>query len=117
MRDAVKPDVLHGIVRKLSIQALEGDVAAAKLLLDRVCGKPRTEQPACDFDLPAVRCAADLPIAFDCVTRAAASGEITVDDAARFAGVLELARRAIETSELADRVAQIESHLSARRSA
>ena len=61
-----------------------------------------------------IETAADLPAAFQRVAQAAASGEIPIDDAARFAGVLELARRAIETSALADRVAQLEAHLGDR---
>ncbi len=36
VRDALEPKVLHGIVRKLSMLALEGDVGAAKILLERV---------------------------------------------------------------------------------
>ena len=111
VRDAIEPETMHGIVRKLSIRALEGDVGAAKVLLERVCGKPRTEQPEYTFQLPPIETAADLPAAFQRVAQAAASGEIPIDDATRFAGVLELARRAIETSQLSDRVAQLEAHV------
>ncbi len=114
VHDAIDPRVLHGIVRKLAVRALEGDVGAAKVVLERVCGKPRTEQPEYAFELPPIETAADLPAAFQRVAQGAASGEIPIDDAARFAGVLELARRAIETSALADRVAQLEAHLGDR---
>ena len=111
IRDAVDPRTLHGVIRKLSIKALEGDVGAAKLLLDRVCGKVRDAQPDRLFDLRPVECASDLPRAFEQVMRAAAAGDITADDATRFGSLLEFMRRSIETSELAARLERLEAHV------
>jgi hypothetical protein len=38
--EAVEPDKLKAIVLSLVQQALDGDVAAARLVLERLCGKP-----------------------------------------------------------------------------
>ena len=40
VRDAIAPDELRQVLRKLLAMALGGDVQAARVLLDRVCGRP-----------------------------------------------------------------------------
>jgi predicted ATP-grasp superfamily ATP-dependent carboligase len=38
--DAVEPDDVRAVIQRMLILALEGDVAAARLLLDRLLGPP-----------------------------------------------------------------------------
>lgn len=44
--EAVEPDQLRAVVLKLVEQALAGDVAAARLVLERLCGKPEASTTA-----------------------------------------------------------------------
>src|SRR5690606_4735037 len=106
--DAIEPRVIGAVMKRLAKSALEGDITAAKVLLDRVLGRPGTEFVASDFELPAVESADDVAKAFQSLLQHAAAGRVSAEDAARYAGVLELSRRAIETAELDARLKRIE---------
>ena len=60
-------------------------------------------------DLPVVADAAGVVEALARITAAAAGGEITTDEAAALAGLVETQRRAIETQELEARIAALEA--------
>jgi hypothetical protein len=86
------------------------DVAAARLLMDRTLGKPRSEsaQPLA-MELPdGLASPREIAVAAHALLRAMAAGEISPEDAQRGAMVVEAARRAVETEELAQRVADLE---------
>jgi hypothetical protein len=63
---------------------------------------------AIHLTLPAIDTAAGVSEAQSAAVAAMAEGEITPDEAATIAGVLESKRRAIETTELEARVALLE---------
>jgi hypothetical protein len=84
-----------------------GDMAAARLVLDRIY-QPRKGR-AIKLDLPKVETAAGLMAAMGVVIDAMAQGEISADEATAVAGVLELRRRAIETMEIEARLAALEA--------
>jgi hypothetical protein len=63
------------------------------------------------FNLPAVAKAEDLPGGIAAVNRQVADGEISPDEGALIVGLLEAHRKAIETSELATRVAALEERM------
>ena len=59
---AVTPEHIQGIIRKATMQALKGDVVAARLVLDRTCGRspdPAPQAEALDVELPKLATAAD----------------------------------------------------------
>jgi hypothetical protein len=86
--------------------AKSGDVAAMRLVLDRVDPAPRDR--AVEVDLPRVASIADVPAVALALISAAARGEITPGEAQNFMGLLEGYRKAIETAELAARVEALE---------
>src|ERR1700730_18255492 len=60
------------------------------------------------FDLPPVKTAADIAGAVGGLARAMAAGELTTDEASAAASVLEMHRRAIETTEIELRLQKLE---------
>jgi hypothetical protein len=90
------------------------DVAAARLLLDRALGRPRPElAKPMSMDLPeGLATPHEIAVAAHSLLRSLADGEISPEDAHRSAMVVETARKAVETEELARRVADLEKRAS-----
>jgi hypothetical protein len=87
---------LETIVEAIIAKAKQGNLAAAKLVLDRVMPAPRTRP--IELDLPAIgewEVAGAIIAAFGAITRAAASGTITPSEAVEMVAVLEAQRSAI----------------------
>ncbi len=87
-------------------KAKGGDAIAARAIFDRVW--PPRKGARIQFDLPEVSKAEDLPGALAVVNRQVADGEISPDEAAVVVGLLEAQRKAIETNDLAARIAALE---------
>lgn len=87
-------------------KAKGGDAIAARAIFDRVW--PPRKGARIQFDLPEVSKAEDLPGAVAVVNRQVADGEISPDEAAVVVGLLEAQRKAIETNDLAARIAALE---------
>jgi Family of unknown function (DUF5681) len=106
MAEKLMADESDAIVRTVIDAAKGGDMVAARLVLERLCpvrkGRPVT------IDLPKVEGVNDLVVALGAVTHAMAAGEITPDEAATVAGVLDVKRRTFETIELERRIAALE---------
>ena len=100
----------EAITRKAIEMAKEGDMTAIRLCLERIL--PTIKSRPIEIDLPPVETAQDIQSAHGAVIAAMAKGEITPDDAAAIAGVLEARRRAIETVELEARIEEIEQRQS-----
>ena len=83
---------------------------AAELILARVW-PARKGRPVTLPELPAIETPADLARALGTVAEAVASGAITPDEGQAVAAVLEAQRRAVETADLAERVARLEGAL------
>jgi Family of unknown function (DUF5681) len=94
------------VVRAVIAAAKGGDMTAAKIILDRIA--PVRKGAPVMFDLPELMTAADLPPAVAAVTKAIADGTLTPDEGSSVVTVLEAQRRAIETANLARRVAVLE---------
>ena len=90
------------------IQAAKGgDVAAIKLVLERVAPLPRNRPVR--FYVPPIETPADLGEAMTAVPQAAAdAGRWTRDEATSIASLIETRRRTIETLELEERIAALE---------
>ena len=102
-------DVVHAVVEK----ARGGDMAAAKLVLDRLI--PARKGRPVQLDLPAVTTPGDLLTAQSVVIQALAAGEVSAEEAAAVSSVLEGHRKMIETEELATRVQRLEERVGAGR--
>jgi hypothetical protein len=78
-----------------------------RLCLERLC-PPRKDRPVA-FDLPPIDTLADLVKATGAIVKAVAAGDLTPAEAQEVAAVIELHRRALDTSDLAARVAALEA--------
>jgi hypothetical protein len=111
IRDVMSPDRMRGLVTSMLKSAVQKDnMTAAKLLLERVLGRPRSEPlPADALTLPeGLRTAADVRAVANVILRAVADGSITPEDAQRTAAVVEAARKAVETEDLEQRLLELE---------
>jgi len=103
--------LLDGEARKLTKKAvalaLAGDTTALRLCLERLA-PPRKDRPVI-FDLPPIDGAKDHPAAIAAIIAAVAGGQLTPAEANGLADVLEAHRRAIETSEIVERIEALEA--------
>jgi hypothetical protein len=97
---------LNSITRKCIDMALAGEPVALKLCLERLM--PPLKGRHLQLDLPAVTDAASALAAMSKVTKAVGNGEITTDDAAAVAGIIEINRRTVETANLERRIRALE---------
>ena len=97
------------IIDKMVALGQGGDVAAARLILERVL-PPRRSRPV-EFDLPA---GSDPVAAIGSVLAGVSAGTLSPDEGASIVGMLEAQRRMIETSQLEERIAKLEATLAER---
>jgi hypothetical protein len=101
----------EAVVRRVLQEAANGDMRAAKLVLDRVL-PARVCQPVPSFQLPTIASLADANLALGAIAGAAMRGELTIEEASGLVQLVDGFRRMIETTELEARVAEVEKHLS-----
>ena len=106
MAEHLMEGAAESVVQAVLAAAQGGDMVAARLVLERIA-PVRKGRPVL-LPLPAVNTAADVLTALGATVKAMADGDITPDEAATVAGVLEVKRRAIETAELETRIAALE---------
>jgi hypothetical protein len=94
------------IVRAVIAAAKGGDSTAMRLCIERLI-PVRKGRPVM-FDLPPVKTAADVAEAVGELSRAMAAGELTTDEASAAASVIEMHRRAIETTDIERRLQKLE---------
>ena len=102
------------LVKKCVAMALDGDGAAMRLVMDRLC-PPRRERPV-SVAMPKINAASDLIAAASALTDAVAQGEITPGEAASLSMLVGNVAKAVETFELAARMAKLEKQLAAKGS-
>ena len=103
----------EALTRKAIENALEGDTVALRLCLDRLA--PVRKDTPISFSLPAITCPADMVTASNAALAAMAGGEITPDEAGRVLSLLTAHRAIVETSDLAERIAALETARFPRR--
>ena len=96
----------EALTRKAVDLALAGDMTALRLCLERIV-PPRKDSPIL-VELPSMENAADIPAAMSSILAAVAAGELSPSEGTAVAGLVELNRRALETSELEQRIAALE---------
>lgn len=107
--DALAEGEANEIARAMIEKAKEGDTTAGRMLLERIW--PVRKGRGISFDLPEVQKAGDLPAAFAAVNRQVADGDLSPDEGALIGGLLEGHRKAIESNELAARIAALEERM------
>jgi hypothetical protein len=87
--------------------ATAGDARSAEMILARIWPVRKGGRPI-SLQLPAIDTAADIVKALGVVAGAVGEGEITAEEGAALASVLETKRRAVETAELEQRITALE---------
>lgn len=98
------------ITRKAIDLAKGGDVTALRLCLERIAPVRRGRIIVVQ-DMPDVKTASDVPVAISFILAAVAAGDLTADEAADFTAILDRFTRAIEVTDLEQRLATIEGRL------
>jgi len=97
------------IVEAVVTAARNGDMTAARIVLDRIA--PARRDSPVRFDLPEIGSAADVASAIGAVLSAVAYGEITPGEGLTLSSIVVSAGRAFELGDLATRLAEIERRL------
>ena len=96
----------EAITRKAIENALNGDMAAIRLCMERLI--PLRKDRTVSFSLPEINGADDGAKAMAGVLRALADGDITPSEASSVSGVIEIYRKTLETAEFEARLQSLE---------
>ena len=113
MLEALLDEEAADVARAVIGAAKNGDVAAARLVLDRLL--PPRRGRTVELDLPALATAADLMAAQARVVAAVGDGSIATDEATDISELLEAAGRAMERSALETRIVALEEAKGSRK--
>jgi hypothetical protein len=106
--DKIADDAGEDILNKMVEQAKAGDMRAADIVLSRIWPPRKGKPVALTEPLPAIKSAADAVAALGKLADLVGAGELTPDEGASVAAIIETKRKAIETVELESRVAALE---------
>ncbi len=96
----------EALTRKAIEKALEGDMVALRLCLDRIA--PPRKDSSVSITLPAVKTAEEAVGASVAVLEAMASGELTPDEASRIMALLVAHKSLVEAGDLEKRIQALE---------
>lgn len=100
-------DGIKDIAAEVIKQAKDGDLTAARLVLDKLV--PNARERAVELPgLPSTESPAGVAEAQAAILQAVASGDLTPGEAATLSGIVENRRKAIETQELELRIQVLE---------
>ena len=102
MAERLMEDDAGEIVKAVVKAAKKGDMAAARLILERIA--PVRKGRPVRLSIPAVRTASDVAAAMAAVAIAMANGNVTPEEALTVASVFEMRRKALETEEFEQRL-------------
>ena len=97
------------LTRKAIDLALEGDLTALRLCLDRIC-PPKKSRPI-TIELPESKTAEGVAEAQAAVVQAVGEGEITPQEGQILSNILESRRKSIETLEHEQRLGELEKRV------
>jgi len=99
----------EALTRKAIGAALNGDMAALRLCLDKIL--PTAKDRPVNIKLPEITDATDLPKVTAALLSAAGVGEIGPTEAATLAKLIEIHRGALEMADITERIKKLESEL------
>jgi hypothetical protein len=97
----------EGIARKAVEKALEGDMAALRLCLERLL-PPRRDRPV-TFELPKIENVKDLVIASSAILKACASSTLSPGEAVEVMGLISSHVRLLEMTDVEARLTALEN--------
>lgn len=114
MAEALIEKDAEDIVQAVIASAKAGDPTSMRLCLERLV--PVRKGRAIQFEIPPINTASDVTNALGSVVAQMANGDISPDEATSIAAVLEIKRKAIETTDIENRLAAIEGKLESKKS-
>jgi hypothetical protein len=111
-REAVSEDDVRELLQVVLRMAKKGDLKAAQFFCDRFFGRPRrtpaiAAEPLQTIDLPDLNDPKALVRAANNIIKATGRGDLSPEQAATLAALVELARKTHETNQLADEVREL----------
>ena len=109
--DAITPEHVGAMIRKATRMALEGNLTAMRLVLERTTGRAPeapTELEPLGISLPKMRTAADCNAAIEKLVEGICAGTIERDAAKLLLDAVQTRMKAIELNELEGRLAALE---------
>ena len=97
----------EALTRKAIDLALEGDMAALRLCVERIA--PARKDSPVSFDLPPIESVQDAAQAAQAVLKAVSSGDLTPAEGASVMGLVGSYRRAVESADLEARIEALEA--------
>ncbi|MDB5616106.1 hypothetical protein [Tardiphaga sp.] len=102
------------ITMKVIDQALRGDTAAQRLVMERV-SPVRRGVAVVISDFPKIESVADVPTALAAILAAAAAGEITADEVAPLVTILSAYSASMDSAMFAERLEALEKEIESTR--
>jgi len=96
------------ITRKLVDEALEGNLMAIKLCMDRIAA-PVKHIPIKPLDLPTLTDAASIPLFYERLNDLLSNGELSLDELSGLNNMVSAFSRSIDLAELEQRITAIEN--------
>jgi hypothetical protein len=96
----------EALTRKAIELAMDGDLTALRLCLERIC-PPRKSRPIA-INLPESKTAEGVALAQAAIVQTIADGELTPEEGKTLSDILEARRKSIESLELEKRVTELE---------
>jgi hypothetical protein len=109
--EAFTPERIAAMIRKATIKALEGDLAAMRFVFDQTCGRPAeapVEAAPMEFSLPPLHTADDCARGAQLLIEAFTSGRVNSQAAKVLLEMIQTRLKAIEVTELDERLTQLE---------
>ncbi len=104
--DAIGSDAAEGLLKTVIQEARNGDMTAARIILDRVW--PARKGRLLTFTMPKVESAADASKAIGSILEAVAAGLLTIEEGQGLSTILESQRKALELTEIEARLTELE---------
>jgi hypothetical protein len=99
-------DHIGPITQKAVDAAINGDMAAIKMIMDRML-PPARSRPI-SIELPPITDIASVSIAQSEILKAVTEGDLLLEEAEALTGLLEARRRSFEAADLEERIKQLE---------
>lgn len=111
VEQAITPAHLEAVLRRVLRSALEGNLTAARVVLERTCGRPSAAPPlaaAVGIDLPPLITTADCSSAIDQIAAGVCNGSVDREAAKTLLDLVNAKLKSIEVSELGARISELE---------
>lgn len=106
LAEKLMSDDVENVVKSIIKAAVDGDIAASKLILERVV--PARKDATISIDLPEINTIEDVATAMGIIVKAAASAEIGLSEADALTKLVQGMSQALEMSEVTKRIAALE---------